>query len=147
MKRASKPTDYLLIKAYTNSEWDCCDFAIVHLSNQWKKEQAKRLEYLTPLQGNYHFQSMNFYDTAVDFYRIGENEQPETENLTEGKDWAFVELEKGEPKTFAIPENRLDCYRLALHADGTAYYTAYGKHTGEEFWTEGFSLPQLLQTQ
>ena len=147
MKLSDKATINILVKANTNSEWDNCEFAIIHLSEQWKKEQAQRLEYVKPLQGNYNFCSMNFYDTAVDFYRTGEKDQPDIENLLAGKEWVFVELENGEQETFTIPENRLDCYRLVLRANGTAYYTAYGKHTSEEFWTEEFSLHQLTQQQ
>jgi hypothetical protein len=48
MKRSDKPTSYLMIKANTNSEWDCCDFAIIALSEDWKQEQQKRLIKLNP---------------------------------------------------------------------------------------------------
>lgn len=145
MKPSDKPTAHLLVKAHTDSEWDNCEFAIIHLSEEWKQKQAQRLGYVKPLQGNNSFGSMNFYDTAVDFYRAGEEDQPDMEKMLAGKEWVFVELENGEPETFTVPENRLDCYRLVLRTNGTAYYTAYGKHTSEEFWTEEFSLHQLIQ--
>ena len=108
MKISDKPTAHILVKADTNSEWDYCEFAIIHLSEEWKAEQAKRLALVTPLKGNYHFQSMNFYDTAVDFYRTAEDDQPEIEKILEDKIWAFVVLGEGEQETFSIPENRLD---------------------------------------
>lgn len=140
MKLSDKPTAYILVKASTNSKWDYCEFAIIHLSEQWKKEQEKRLELVKPLQGNYHFSSMNFYDTNVDFYRTNEDDNPNIEEMLNGKEWVFVELDEKEQETFTVPENRLDCYRFVLRANGTAYYSAYGKHTSEEFWTEEFSL-------
>lgn len=140
MKTTDKNTAYILLKANTNSEWDNCEFAIVHVSDEWKKEQAKRLELVKPLEDDYHFLSMNFYDTAVDFYRTGEDGQPDIEEMLGGKEWVFVELKNEEQETFTIPENRLDCHRLAVRANGTAYYTAYGKHTSEEFWTEQLDL-------
>lgn len=145
MKLSVKATEHILVKAYTNSEWDYCEFAIVYLSEQWKKEQVKRLELVTPLMGDYLFQSMNFYDTAVDFYRACDDEQTNIEEMLGDKEWIFVVLDKEEQDTFIIPENHMDCYRLVLHSDGTAYYTAYGKHTSEEFWTEHFSLHQLIK--
>ncbi|MDV3805252.1 hypothetical protein CMU35_08855 [Elizabethkingia anophelis] len=145
MKISDKATGHILVKANTNSEWDYCEFAIIHLSEEWKKEQAKRLALVTPLKGNYHFQSMNFYDTAVDFYRTGEDDQPDIEKILGDKECVFVELDEGEQKKFAIPENRLDCHRLVISANGTAYYSAYGKHTSEEFWSERFLLTQLIQ--
>lgn len=41
MKISNEPTPYLLLKAGTDSAWDCCDFAIVYLS---KKKKKKRVE-------------------------------------------------------------------------------------------------------
>lgn len=145
MKQSDKPTVFLLIKAYTGSEWDTCDFAIIHLSEDWKKEQVKRLEAVKPFADDYNFQSLNYYDTSVDFYRVDENDQPDFETLLAEKEWVFVELDEGEQNSFAVPENRLDCYRLVVYKNGTAMYKAYGKHTSEEFWTEEFSLKQIIE--
>jgi hypothetical protein len=32
MKTTAIPTSHILVKAYTGSEWDECDFAIIHLT-------------------------------------------------------------------------------------------------------------------
>lgn len=144
MKTTDKATAHILVKANTNSEWDNCEFAIVHLSEQWKKEQAQRLELVKPFAEDFNFQSLNYYDTAVDFYRTGEEDQPDIETMLAGKEWVFVELNEEEQEAFAVPENRLDCYRLVVYRSGNALYKAYGKHTSEEFWTEEFSLHQLI---
>lgn len=140
MKLSDKPTAYILIKANTNSEWDNCEFAIIHLSQAWKKEQTRRIELVEPLQEDNYFSSMNFYDTAVDFYKTEEDDQPDVDKMLSGKEWTYLELDEREQETFTAPESSLDCYRLVLRANGTAYYTAYGKHTGDEFWTEEFDL-------
>jgi hypothetical protein len=42
--------------------------------------------------------------------------------------------------SYAHHLSRLDCYRLVIFKNGTAYYQAYGKHTGEEFYTEESDL-------
>ena len=121
MKLSDKTTAHILVKANTNSEWDNCEFAIIHLSEEWKKEQVKRLALVKPLEGNHYFCSMNYYDTAVDFYRTGEDDNPNIEELLNGKEWVFVELDEQEQETFTVPENRLDCYRLVQNAQkGTA---------------------------
>jgi hypothetical protein len=39
MKKSIKPTEYFLIKA--KSEWDDCDFAIIHITEEWKKSKRK----------------------------------------------------------------------------------------------------------
>jgi len=145
MKSAINNTGYMLIKARTNSEWDNCEFAIVYITEDWIKEQTKRLEAVNPFAGDYSFQSLNYYDSAVDFYITGENDQPDIEALLAGKEWVFVELTGDEQEAFAVPENRLNCYRLKVYGSGNAQYCAYGKHTGEEFWTGEFSLTELIQ--
>ena len=43
MKLSDKTTAHILVKANTNSEWDNCEFAIIHLSEEWKKEQNKAI--------------------------------------------------------------------------------------------------------
>ncbi len=72
MKTSDKPTAHILVRASTNSEWDCCDFAIIHLSEEWRKLQEKRLEAVKPFANDYSFQSMRFYDGSVDFFQSGD---------------------------------------------------------------------------
>lgn len=144
MKTSDKPTADILIKASTNSEWDCCEFAFIHLSEEWRKLQAKRLEAVKPFKDDYSFQSMRFYDYSVDFFQPGD-EEPDIEELLADKDWAFVEIDEDELDELTPPENSLDFYVLEIHRDGNARYKAYGKHTNEEFWTNEFSLQQLTE--
>lgn len=143
MKTSDKPTAHLLVKAGTNSQWDTCEFAIVYLSQQWKKEQAQRLESIQPFKNDFNLLGVHYYDTDVNFHLTDAEGQPDLEHLLAGLDMAFVELD--DEDIFLNPENSLDCYRLIIHTDGTARYMAYGKHTGEEFFTENFSLIQLLK--
>lgn len=145
MKTSDKPTEYILIKASTNSEWDCCEFALIHLSEKWKKLQAERFEAVKPFADNYSFSSMNFYDSSVDFFQTGDEEEPDMEELLADKDWTFVELDDDELDRLSPPENSLECYKLVIHRDGNARYEAIGKYTDEEFWTNEFSLQQLIE--
>lgn len=41
MKTSLQPTEYLLIKAMTDSEWDDCGFAIIRISEEWKSRKRK----------------------------------------------------------------------------------------------------------
>lgn len=143
MKVSDKPTGHILVRAHSNSEWDSCEFAIVTISEKWKEEQLKRLEFIKPFAEDYVFQSLNFYDYSVDFYQTGEDGLPDLDELLAGKDWTFIELNEEEPDNLTPPESSLDCYRLAIYRDGDAQYKAYGKYTGEEFWTENLPLKQL----
>lgn len=67
MKISNEPTPYLLLKAGTDSAWDCCDFAIVYLSKEWRQTQSGRLEAVKPFKDDINFQSLNFYDISVGF--------------------------------------------------------------------------------
>lgn len=145
MKLLEQPTEYLLVKANTTSVWDDCEFAIIHITEQWKEEQTKRLELLKPLKDNLRFLSMNYHDTAVDFYRVDENECPNIEEMLAGKTWSFAEFDEGERQKLTPPENALYCYQMRVYQRGTAIYSAYGKHTSEEFWTEEFPLTQIIE--
>ncbi|WP_244886054.1 hypothetical protein [Elizabethkingia miricola] len=99
-----------------------------------------------PFAEDYFLQSLNYYDTAVDFYTADEDDNPDLYKWLESKPMAYVDIDKEELQTLSVPENRLDCYRLVLYKTGTAMYKAYGKHTSEEFWTEEFPLIPLIQT-
>lgn len=145
MKISDKPTEHILIKANTNSEWDCCDFAIIHLSEEWSKRQAKRFEAVKPFKDDYNFQSMKFYDSSVEFFQLGDNEEPDMEELLADREWVFVELDDNELNELTSPENSLDFYKIVMHRDGNARYEAFGKHTNEEFWTSEFPLQQLTE--
>ena len=147
MKVSDKPTVEILIRAKTNSEWDCCDFAVIHLSEEWRKLQATRLEAVKPFKGDCNFQSISFYDGSVEFFQSGLDdelvEEPNIEELLADRDWVYVELDDDELDKLASPENRLDFFKIVICRDGNARYVVFGKHTNEEFYTNQFSLQQL----
>lgn len=144
MKKATNITDYILIKADTNSDWDNCHFAIIHCTKDWRETLKQRLKAVQSIENEIGFTSLNFYDTSVDFYRTDEKGEIEIDQILDEKDWTFVELEENEQEAFLVPENRLNIYRLSLYQYGTAMFTAHGKHSGEEFWTTEFSVTDIL---
>ncbi len=144
MKATSQPTDYILTHAYCNSDWDECQFALIHCTAECKNQIKLRLQTLKNIENEIGFASLNFYDTSVDFYRTDEDEQPYIHALLGEKDWTFVELDEDKQEKYLIPENRLDTYRISLYRNGTAQFTANGKNTNEEFWTSEFSVLDIL---
>lgn len=87
---------------------------------------------------------MNYYDGSAAFYQCGADGE-DIGALLGDKEWAFVKLDTDEEEKLTPPESTLDCYKLVVYSDGDARYEAYGKHTNEEFWTEGFSLQQVIE--
>ena len=147
MKRANQATEYIFIKAGTADEYDYCDFAIIKLTDQWQSDMRKRLALLEPFKADSSFYSHHYWDQPEGFYTNilnyeGEDIVPII--LREREEWAFVTLEENELETFPVPESRLSTCQLVLSKYGTARFTAYGKHTGEIFWTEDFDAEALV---
>lgn len=145
MKISKTPTSYVLILAQTNSEWDDCHFALIHVSDDWKQTQLKRLEKAKAFQEDNSFASLNFWESPQGFYKAVE-EIPDKDPQLSLQGWAFVELEFGESDSFDMPESRLDCHSLVIYSSGHARYKAYGKYTAEEFFTESFNMESLVKT-
>lgn len=141
MEHSSKPTERILIKANCQSEWDCCDFAIITCDDYWKKELKKRLDAIGVFNAPDNFVSFKFYDSSVEFYQ---SKDDETEILSTEKEWDFVRLGEEEEESLEKPETRLDQAFLVLYKDGSAFYKAYGKYTGEEFYTATFPVGKIL---
>lgn len=144
MRISNEPTPYFLLKAGTDSVWDCCDFAIVCLSKVWKQTQTDRLEAIKPFKDDMSFQFLKFCDMSVRFYQLDEDGILGNGELPDNNNWCFVELTERELEKLVPPENALDCYTLAVFANGDARYRAYGKHTDEQFWTERFPLQEVM---
>ena len=141
MKRSKTVTNYVLIKAETNSEWDCCGFAIINLSDTWRNAMQRRLIKIELFQQDDSFSHHAYWDVSVNFYQDGINVEG---LLSNEENWVFVTVKKKELERLTTPENKLDAHQLILTKYGGAYFKAYGKHTGEEFWTENFDPEQLI---
>ncbi|MCT4319254.1 hypothetical protein SAMN05421856_11027 [Chryseobacterium taichungense] len=142
MKTSLQPTEYLLIKAMTDSEWDDCGFAIIRISEEWKMTQKKRLEAVKAVENDQDLKWLNYNDTDVEFFRFSD-QYPEMEELLSERNRIFIELETDDLKKLLQPENNLNCYQMQVFKNGNAIYNAFGKHTGDEFYTEEFSLWEL----
>ena len=64
MKKSINATEYLLIKAKTNSEWDNGDFAIIHITDDWKKTHQRRLEAVKIVENDFdlNFHCQNYWN-------------------------------------------------------------------------------------
>lgn len=143
MRISERPTDHILVKAHTESEWDCCNFALVTLSDTWKHRQATRYKAIETYKGDYSFCSLNFYDGAADFYQSGVENEDVTVWLG-NRGWAFMEIEASEEERLIPSESILDGYRIVIYHNGNIRYEAYGKHTNEMFWTDELPLEELI---
>lgn len=141
MRISDVPTNRILLKAGTVSEWDCCDFAIIDCSG-WKERIGRWLRAAASFEAPEELISFRFYDNCVDYYT---SQEEEAEILPKGQEWAFIQLEEGEEDSFSRPETRLEAAYLVLYPNGGGFYKAYGKYTNEEFYTQEIPMKQILQ--
>lgn len=128
MKTSTKPTEYLLIKAMTNSEWDDCNFAIININKDWKQNQKKRLEAVKVVENDYDLKWLNYADTNVEFFKFSEEKYPEFKEWLSEKNQVFIELEKEDFKNFTLLENNLHCYQMQVFKTETPF-TTYSENT------------------
>jgi hypothetical protein len=147
MKKENYNTGTILITAYTSSEWDSCDFAIIRITEKWKSTMRKRLAIAIPFENDNSFAHLSYWESPEGFFaKPTEGVALEDfENiLNMSDDWAFVTLDDNELALLQRPDNMLDCFQLHLHSDGTACFQAFGKHSNEEFWTASFKVSEIL---
>ena len=148
MKRSEQPTAYIFVLANTLSQWDSCDFAIIHLTDDWRREMLKRFELKQPFIDDNTFYSHHYWDFPQGFYVHDYEDEEETtvHLLNEDEEWIYIDTDETELAALCRPESKLDTYQLILTKYGTASFSAMGKHTSEEYWTSHFDINKVLGT-
>ncbi|WEK21648.1 MAG: hypothetical protein P0Y49_10920 [Candidatus Pedobacter colombiensis] len=146
MKRSNRPTNQVIIKANTNSDWDCVDFAIIHLAASWRTLMSERLLTAQSFVKDTTFHNLNYWDVPSGYYLNTEKKLYTETILYPGKDWTFITLEPGEEESFAVPKNSLEAHQLCITPHLDANFKAFSTHTNEEYWTESFYIPHMLAT-
>ncbi|HWB27505.1 MAG TPA: hypothetical protein VG738_18645 [Chitinophagaceae bacterium] len=144
MKRVQQST-YLLIKAYTDSEWDNCDFAIVHITDEWKQIMRARLAKAQAFKNGPGFYYLIYSGGPENFYKDDDVFSAD-QVLHSEEESCFVILEQTNLDNLSRPNSRLHLYQMMIDADGIIRYNASGKHTGTEYYTAEFSLHDILNS-
>ena len=151
MKISDTRTNKIIIKAYTNSEWDRCDFAVITLKDgldgflKWVERTVKMATAIA--HEDKDFLELSFFEnrSITNFYILNEEEKPDLSFLEENdKDWAFVELSAEEEISFFEPENRIICRKIIFDKYGYFYVKAFGKYSEDEFYTEEILFDTLF---
>lgn len=144
MKRSKTPTQHILIKANTRSDWESIEFAIIYLTESWKALIASRLKAIKQFKADDDFNCHSFWDASISYYNGSGNRELVKEILPPHDDWAYVTLSPETERTFQHPDNLLEAHQLLITTNGIAHFKAYGKHTNDEYWTEEFNLKKLF---
>lgn len=145
MKRVEH-SDYILIKAVSAGEPDDCDFAIIHITEQWKGLQQRRLEIVSLLSGEPNFFYLSYWSSPEGFYKNGEDEAQWSSSLLQGDSWCFIEYSQNKSENLETPENVEALCQIHIYADGRTNYIAYSKNETGEFITDDFKIADLLKT-
>lgn len=141
MKISNIPTDYLLIKAFNESE--LCDFAIIHTTEQWKVKQKERMIAVTQFKNDDSFKWLNYKDESVDFFRYSDEDRPEIKQWLSENNMLFIETDAEELKMLKGIDFKISSYQMQVFNNGNAVYSCFEKNLGDEFWTCEFSLNEL----
>lgn len=139
MERSIAPTPYILVRAQTNSDWDKCSFALVHIEQPWIEKMTEWMKSIEPFASDISLADHVYCDRPEGFFA-----DTDANDLDENENWIYVNLTQTELEGFELPENALDTHQFCISPDFAGRYRAFGKHTGEEFWTDRFAVDQIV---
>jgi hypothetical protein len=86
MRKENYDTGFVMLKANTNSEWDDCDFVIIHVTDEWRQTMQKRLEAIIPFKEDYSFYHHSYWASPEGFYKNPDETQAAEEIIGEQED-------------------------------------------------------------
>ena len=88
MNISKTPTTHLLVRAYTNSEWDSCDFALSPLPSKWLEKVKKVAQQVVTLKSDPDFVNLSSMRQEPTFIPSAMRNSPIYPFLEE-RTWAF----------------------------------------------------------
>lgn len=146
MKISESKTDRILVKAQIQSEWDNCNCAVVQVTEYGLKQLKEWDRIATEISKSVDsYAHLAIYDYAEFLYMTDTDGSWNTiENIADQlpeKGWMYIK--DGELDDISVPEQSLDTHMIKLYGDGKVCWIAYGKHTGEELWTDTIDINEL----
>ena len=146
MKPSKKRTGHVIILANSNSEWDTCTHVLV----TYNEETLKRWQdYANALQGIINntkypqeIHCLTIWGSCR-FLKLDEEEYPEIYDEVKKSGFVYVHLKGYESFNLILVEQYVDVVELKIYREGNLSFSGYGKHTGEEFWSNKVPLDKL----
>jgi hypothetical protein len=133
----------VLLPARTSSEWDNCDAFLFEPDRDTLKmwlarmDDAALIEAKAKIEGDhnsgYHFTC--YFGIPGEFKTVSEPGDWQLENY---EDPVEITEELSEGLEISDPEQRIDT-EMTKVTGNSVWFTGYGKHTGEEFWTSALT--------
>ena len=149
MKISQKPTEYILVRATVQSEWDSCNSCLVCVRDSYLKRYRQWNDKATQQESADSNFLYSCYTEDSEFLYL-KNTDPEwntIENLADeipdNKHWMFVEVEDKDEE-LGVPQQKIQSHMVKMYGKSDMCFVAYGKNTGEEFFTETISLADII---
>lgn len=141
---------FIIVKAFTDSDWDYCNYALIKIDGNTIgkiQEQQKAVSNLMKDSRGImnSFCKMCFYTTIADFYCF--DEEVITEEETNLEKPYIIDLSEEQLQKLLAPEARLELYKYELYSYNSLRFTAYGKYSGDEFYTDDFDIVSLIKDE
>lgn len=145
MKIEQEKTEYIIVAAFANTDWDDCSFILLHLTEQYLAQLHERSSMVQSFGKLPEFYSISFWDRPLGWFKRLESYQEIMDQLWDGElVWAYVSFEEDvEMSTFPRTEQKIGCVFIQFLANGGARFKGTGEHTAEQFWTAEFSINDL----
>ena len=145
MKLSKKRTDWILVKADTNSEWDTVDFILLNIGDtRHCKYLQECIEKGKAFKDDLWFYCLQYWCTCDGWYRETDDDVMLTPELDKIETWSYVKVTEKEIDLLDVPESQIDASTLKVFKDGTVQFCGSGKHSGEEYYSATFDLEQIL---
>lgn len=145
MKTTINFTNHILVKAYTTSEWDVCNFAIINVDKHLIDVFRKGQDVLQKIHADDDLLYVAYHNSSIDFCVARNGFNPD--QFLKGRSWSFVEFEEGESyeQLFGVLQNKFDLHILKVYGDNRVCWSVWEKYTNEEFFTSEIPADKIIE--
>lgn len=147
MKITTNFTNHILVKAYTTSEEDACNFAIINVDKHLIDVFRKGQDAMQKIAADDGLLYIAYHNSSIDFCFCVDRNGFNLDQFLEGESWSFVEFEENETceQLFEVLQNKFDLHILKVYGDNQVCWSVWEKYTNEEFYTSEIPADKIIE--
>ena len=145
MKVTTNFTNHILVRAYTTSEWDICNFAIINVDNHLIDVLSKGQNAVQKIHADDNLLYIAYRNSSINFYVAKDDFN--LDQFLGDESWSFVEFEENETceQLFEVLQNKFDLYILKVYGNNQVGWSVWEKYTNEEFYTLEIPADKIIE--
>lgn len=145
MKITTNFTNHILVRAYTTSEWDICNFAIIDVDNHLIDVLSKGQNAVQKIHADDNLLYIAYCNRSINFYVAKDDFN--LDQFLGDESWSFVEFEENETceQLFEVLQNKFDLYILKVYGNNQVCWSVWDKYTNEEFYTLEIPADKIIE--